>query len=138
MFLIRMAFWIGLVVLLLPTDQQQQARLYGAASAAVERVTTFCDRNQRTCVAGADLWASFLMKAEFGARMAYDLVTSRGTAADEDKVRFEPASATGNGPGTAPAGAKGKAERKPQPAPRGTLTPADLTPPWRGHPQRGA
>jgi hypothetical protein len=123
MFLIRMAFWIGLVVLLLPTDERQQARLYGAATAAVERVTTFCDRNGKTCAAGSDLWASFLKKAEFGARMAFDLVTNRSSGGrDEDAPRVEPASA------------KGKVERKP--APRGTLTPADLTPPWRGHPQR--
>ncbi len=29
-----------------------------------------------------------------------------------------------------------KAEKKPQPAHRGTLTPTDLNPPWRGQPQR--
>jgi hypothetical protein len=131
MFLIRMAFWIGLVVLLLPTDERQQARLYGAATAAVERVTTFCDRNAKACAAGSDLWASFLRKAEFGARMAFDLVANRASGGrDEETVPVEPANATGNASGSA----KGKAEKKP--APRGTLTPADLNPPWRGQPQR--
>jgi hypothetical protein len=126
MFLIRAAFWIGLVVLLLPTDQNQQARLYGAAAATVERVTTFCDRNTKTCEVGSEVWAAFLKKAEFGARMAFELITSRG-GSEEGEVRVEPANA------------KGKAEKKPQPAPRGTLTPADMNPPWRGQPpQRGA
>jgi Family of unknown function (DUF5330) len=126
MFLIRAAFWTGLVVLLLPTDERQQARLFGAATTAVERVTTFCDRNARTCEVGSEVWAAFLKKAEFGARMAFELITTRGGAAkDEEDVRVEPASA------------KGKVEKKPPP--RGTLTPADMNPPWRGQqPQRGA
>lgn len=124
MFLIRAAFWIGLVVLLLPTDANQQARLYGAAVATVERAITFCDRNARTCEIGSEVWAAFLKKAEFGARMAFELITSRGGSDEGDGARVEPASA------------KGKAEKKPQPAPRGTLTPADLNPPWRGQPQR--
>jgi Family of unknown function (DUF5330) len=124
MFLIRAAFWIGLVVLLLPTDANQQARLYDTAAATLERVTTFCDRNARTCEVGSEVWAAFLKKAEFGARMAFELITSRGAGKDEDGVPIEPASA------------KGKAEKKPQPASRGTLTPTDLNPPWRGQPQR--
>ena len=83
MFLIRVAFWLGLVVVLLPTDERQQARLYGTAVATVERVTTFCDRNAQACAAGAEVWATFVKKAEFGARMAIDLV-NRGGRKDED------------------------------------------------------
>ena len=70
MFLIRVGFWVGLAVLLLPTDERQQARLYSTAVTTVERVTTFCDRNAQACAAGAELWAIFVKKAEFGARMA--------------------------------------------------------------------
>ena len=121
MFLIRVGFWVGLAVLLLPTDERQQARLYSTAVTTVERVTTFCERNAQACAAGAELWAMFVKKAEFGARMAIDLVSSSGRP-DED-----PAS-----PRTQPASVKGK----PAPAARGTLTPADLTPAWRGQVQR--
>jgi hypothetical protein len=124
MFLIRVAFWIGLVVLLLPTDERQQARLYGTAVATVERVTTFCDRNAQACAAGAELWSMFLKKAEFGARMAIDLMGSGAKDEDAGAARSQPASA------------KPRPEPKlPAPA-RGTLTPADLTPAWRGHVQR--
>jgi hypothetical protein len=127
MFLIRAAFWIGLVVLLLPTDERQQARLYGTAVATVERVTTFCERNPQTCATGADLWATFLKKAEFGARIAIDLVTSSGRREPDTGQRAEPAS-TGGRPAS---------PRSPRaPASRGTLTPDDLAPPWRGHVQR--
>jgi uncharacterized protein DUF5330 len=125
MLLIRLAFWFGLAVLLLPTDERQQAKLYGTAVATVERVTTFCDRNAQLCVAGADFWSTFVKKAEFGARMAVDLVSSSGRK-DEGATpeRAQPTDA----------------ELRPQPrlyAPaRGTLTPSDLTPPWRGQVQR--
>jgi hypothetical protein len=125
MFLIRVAFWVGLAVLLLPTDARQQARLYDTAVATVERVTTFCDRNAQACVAGAELWATFVKKAEFGARMAIDLVSS-GARKDEDAAS----------PRTQPASVKGKPEPKPAPAARGTLTPADMAPAWRGQMQR--
>jgi uncharacterized protein DUF5330 len=125
MFLIRVGFWVGLAVLLLPTDERQQARLYGTAVATVERVTTFCDRNAQACVAGAELWATFVKKAEFGARMAIDLVSSSGRK-DEDAAS----------PRAQPASVKGKPEPKPAPAARGTLTPTDLTPAWRGQVQR--
>jgi hypothetical protein len=125
MFLIRVAFWVGLVVLLLPTDERQQARLYSTAATTVERAVTFCDRNAQTCAAAADLWATFLKKAEFGARIVVDLVGSGGRREEElAPVRPQPAS-TGYRP-----------EPRTPAADRGTLTPADLSPPWRGQAQR--
>jgi len=126
MFLIRAAFWIGLVVLLLPSDERQQARLYATAAAAIERATTFCDRNAQMCAASAELWAKFVRKAEFAARMAIDLATSSGSRSEEGQpAPIEPSSLQGRG---APA--------SPPPARRGTLTPADLEPAWRGQPSR--
>jgi hypothetical protein len=119
MFLIRMTFWVGLAVLLLPTDQYQQARVYDTAAAAVERISTFCDRNAKTCATGADLWAGFVKKAEFGARMAFDLMNSRGRSPQE-------------APAAQPASAKDRMERHLPAAARGTLKPDDLAPAWRG------
>src|SRR6476619_4978276 len=125
MFLIRVGFWVGLAVLLLPTDERQQARLYSTAVTTVERVTTFCDRNAQACAAGAELWAIFVKKAEFGARMAIDLASSSGRKEEEEAP-----------PRTQPASVKSRPELKPAPPARGTLTPADLTPAWRGADQR--
>ena len=115
MFFIRLAFWLGVVVLLLPTDERQQARLYSTASTAVERVSTFCDRNPRACAMGADAWAAFLKKAEFGARLAGDLLGVGG--------RQEP-----NAPQNV--STQGKAD------PRGTLSPMDMQPSWRAPARR--
>jgi hypothetical protein len=126
MFLIRVAFWLGLVVVLLPTDERQQARLYNTAVSSVERVTTFCDRNAQVCTAGAEFWATFVKKAEFGARMAVDLVSSGGRKESDAApmpVRSEPE-------------ARGRPENRMHPSQRGTLSPADLAPAWRGQVQR--
>jgi hypothetical protein len=123
MFFIRLAFWLGLIVLLLPTDERQQARLYNTAVATVESATTFCERNPGTCAAGSDFWAMFVKKAEFGARIAMDLV-SKGGRKDEAIV---PTPAR-----VVPERGAGMPESRLQPMARGTLTPADLTPAWRG------
>ena len=122
MFLIRTAFWMGVVVLLLPTDKQQQTKLVDTASTAIERLTTFCDRNQQTCAKGAELWAVAKTKAEFGVRMAIDLINERGNKGPNEGVR---AAAT-----QAPAG-------RLQPT-RDTLRPDDLKPAWRGSQRTGA
>jgi hypothetical protein len=119
MFFIRMAFWLGLVVLVMPTEEHQQARVYNAATAAVERAAPFCDRNPKTCATGGQLWATFLKKAEFGARLAVDLISKSG--------RDGAAS-----PSVQPAKAEPRGRRVEQ----GTLVPADLGPSWRGQTAR--
>lgn len=125
MFLIRLAFWVGLAVLLLPTDERQQARLYTTAVATVERATTFCDRNAKICAGAGELWATFVKKAEFGARMAIDLVGNSARKDESAEPQVQPAADRGR-----------PAEARLGPAPRGTLTPSDLAPAWRGYPQR--
>ena len=125
MFLFRIVFWLGLAVLLLPTEEHQQARLYETAATSVERIATFCDRNPKTCAAGAELWSTFLRKAEFASRVAVDLISSRGQRPD------------GMGPSLAPrpAGAVA-AEPRPGLAPRNTLMREDLGPAGRAPPAR--
>ena len=73
MTLIRTAFWLSLVVLLLPTDAQQQEKLYKTASDAASQAATFCDRNGKICSKGSEYWGTFQRKLEFGSRLAVDL-----------------------------------------------------------------
>ena len=122
MSLLRLAFWLALIVLLLPTDAQKQARLSSFATTALERVTTFCDRNGRTCAIGGEFWATFLKKAEFGVRLVGDLLGAGGRQVPEPRPPpFPPREKR-----------SGKAD------PRGTLSPSDLYhPPWRGPPRYG-
>jgi hypothetical protein len=47
MFLFRLAFWLGVILVLLPANEQQQACLYGVATSAVERMTTLAEFGNR-------------------------------------------------------------------------------------------
>lgn len=109
MFLIRTAFWLSLVVLLLPSDAQQQAKLYHTASDAVSHAATFCDRNRSVCTEGSKYWAAFQTKLEFGAKLALDLASERLLGQGTRQATVSPLT---------PAA--------------GTLTPADMSAPWRG------
>src|SRR5258705_13296942 len=125
MFLFRIVFWLGLLVLVLPTDERQQARLYETTVATVERLATFCERNGKACAAGAEFWSTFVKKAEFAARVTVDLITSRGQRPEGGVAASSPR------PTGAPA-----AEPRPSPAPRNTLSREDPAPAWRGPGQR--
>jgi hypothetical protein len=116
--LLRIATIVAVGVALLPSDRDQQQRIYERAGATAQWVVTFCDRNGPTCVKGSELWSQFLAKAEFGAKLAYDMMRERqGT------------NATASGPPDAKGRLYAPAllERD-----SGTLTPLDREPPWRG------
>ncbi|MDA7947688.1 MAG: DUF5330 domain-containing protein, partial [Hyphomicrobiaceae bacterium] len=77
MFLIRTAFWLSLLILLLPTDEQKQRVIYGNAQAAVEDLGSFCDRNPGVCEASKNAAYTFGQKAQFGARMVMDFIQEK-------------------------------------------------------------
>jgi hypothetical protein len=132
MSLIRLAFWLGLLVLLLPTDAQQQARFSHFAGSAMERVSGFCDRNGRTCAAGSEVWATFLRKAEFGVRLVGDLLGAGGRQPVQPGPNGAPPAAA---PGVPPAAPYDRHRGSPY----GTLRPSDLyQPPWRAPARPGS
>ena len=77
MFLIRTAFWLSLLVLILPTDEQQQRVIYGNAQAAVKDLGSFCDRNPGVCEASKNAAHTFGQKAQFGAKMVMDFIQEK-------------------------------------------------------------
>lgn len=92
LFLIRTAFWLMIIVLLLPTDERQRSEVYGTAQAAVNDVATFCDRNPETCARGKDAFSVFVQKAQFGARMIMDLINNRTAPSGETAPAEDPRS----------------------------------------------
>jgi hypothetical protein len=82
LFLLRTAFWLMIIVLLLPTDERQRSEVYGTAQAAVNDIATFCDRNPETCAKGKDAFGVLVQKAQFGARMLMDLINGTKSAGD--------------------------------------------------------
>jgi hypothetical protein len=127
-FLLRMAFWLGLVLILLPTGSSQQAvpatavnasEAISAASATVGDLRQFCSRQPDACTVGSHVATELGYKAQAGAKMLYD-VLSQALASKE------PAKDTATGaPKTTGSLANGAASQN-------TLSPADLVPAWRG------
>jgi hypothetical protein len=121
-FLLKLAFWLTIVVLLMPGDRSQQSApapqigtgdAVSATNAVVSDMRQFCVRQPEACAVGSQALVQFGYKAQSGAKMLYEFLN--------DKLGHEPSRDTG---GTLAAGA-----RKPS---QNTLTPADLTLPWRG------
>ena len=113
-FLLRVAFWLSIVVLLLPAPADKRAdpnkpqvstlETLGAAKTALEDARGFCSRKPEACVTGSHALSAFGQKAQHGAKMLYDFISER--------VGDEPKAAAAERPG------------------RHTLTPADQAPAW--------
>ncbi len=96
MFLIRAAFWLSLVILLIPGNPESgedaprvgALQALSAAQAAVADMTYFCDRNPDVCTTGGAALKVFANKAKNGARLIYDYFgdaeDDRGTLQNQD------------------------------------------------------
>ncbi len=131
-FLLRMAFWLGLVLVLLPSgsSRQPEASQVGAtdaisaASATVGDLRQFCARQPDACTVGSHVASQLGSRAQAGARMLYEFVTESMKRKD---------AASGNSGHVVKSGADGTVADKDS---QNTLTPADLAAPWRGPPPR--
>ena len=76
-FLLKSVFWLVLLLLLIPTDKDQQNQIYGTAQAAMNDVAAFCTRNPQTCATGQDAFAVLVQKAKYGTDLVMGLVEGR-------------------------------------------------------------
>jgi hypothetical protein len=128
MFLIRTAFWLMIIILLLPTDDRQRSEVYGTAEAAVEDVTGFCARNPEPCAKGRDVFDVFLQKAEFGAHLLMDFINDRTGGGDEPAASWPSTGASTEAPpAPAPAPASWETDGS-----QDTLSPEDREAAWSG------
>ena len=89
-FLIRAAFWLSLVILILPSDPGVESDKAGlstaqaltAAQATLNDFTTFCARQPDVCAAGEVAIESFSAKARYGAKQLYMYLDSEEQQAD--------------------------------------------------------
>lgn len=115
MFLIRTAFWLSLVILLIPADPQSNTpaprvsmlEAFSSVRTAAADFSNFCKRNADVCATGAAAFRVFAEKAQNGARMFF---------------RYFDGSANSDGAGDDP----------------GTLMESDRAPAWQGPRQPGA
>jgi len=120
-FLLRAAFWLSVVVVLLPASPStpgasgpSAAEAMLAANGAVADMRHFCSRQPDACAVGSQALNQFGHKAQTGAKLLYDFLT--------DKL----------GADANPGSTATRALEHPAKTSQNTLTPADLGPPWRG------
>src|SRR6476646_2515639 len=85
-FLLRMAFWLGLVLVLLPREKTPESdklpqlgasEAVSAASAAVSDMTQFCKRQPGACEVGGQAATVIGQRAQAGARKLYQIITDK-------------------------------------------------------------
>ena len=93
-FLLRMAFWLGLVLVLLPrekTPESDKAPQIGAseavsaATAAVSDMGQFCKRQPAACEVGGQAATAIGQRAQDGARQLYTIITKPDQPSVPDK-----------------------------------------------------
>jgi hypothetical protein len=131
-FLLRMAFWLGVVCLLLPgsgprtSDPQLDAtQAMTVASAAVSDARGFCGRQPDACVAGGKVAAALGEKAEAGARTLFQFITAR--LADKPSETDKSVTVAPTAQNDKPAAKLVKVSEQTQ---HGTLTKSDMQPSW--------
>ena len=115
-FLLRVAFWLGVVLVLLPSagteptpkTQVGTVEAISAARAAVGDLRTFCDRQPDACIIGSQAAVAIGHRAQAGAKLLYEFLN--------EQLGTQPTDAVGS---------TGKASQH-------TLTQTDLEPAWRG------
>jgi|ERR1019366_7453908 hypothetical protein len=126
-FLLRLVFWVGLVLVLLPRDKTPESNkqpqlgaseAVSAATAAVSDMSQFCKRQPAACEVGGQAATVIGQRAQAGARKLYQIITDK-----------RPPDHTGSIGGIESANAS-----LVDAAPRDTLTPDDMQVVWRGAP----
>lgn len=125
-FLLRMTFWLGLVLVLLPREKTPESdklpqigasEAVSAATAAVSDMSQFCKRQPAACEVGGQAASVIGQRAQDGARKLYHIITDKkapdhtGSIGSVENAEVSVAAASGD-----------------------TLTPDDLAADWRGVP----
>src|SRR5437764_4745623 len=98
-FLLRMAFWLTVILLLLPSGKSQPAPkvnvsaidAMSAAKATVSDMGSFCDRQRDACTVGSQTAVAIGYRAQAGAKLLYEYLNEHFGAHDG----AVPASTTG-------------------------------------------
>jgi len=142
-FLLRLAFWLGLVLVLLPRDKTPESEklpqisvsdAVQAATAAVSDMSQFCKRQPSACEVGGQAATVIGVRAQDGARKVYQSITDKkpaeagkdnlGKDSPKDKKAPDHTGSIGVADGDDPAAT--------EITPRDTLSADDRAVEWRG------
>ena len=137
-FLLRITFWLGLVLVLLPRDKTPEsdklpqigaADAVQAATAAVSDMSQFCKRQPAACEVGGQAATIIGQRAQDGAKKIYQIINDKKeqiTNEKNDKPDKKAPDHTGS------ITIAGEGDTAATEAPRDTLTQDDLALEWRG------
>lgn len=115
-FLLRVAFWLSIVLVLMPSGAPQSnapkidaGDAVSAAFAAVSDMGNFCDRQPEACEVGGKAAIAFGQRAQAGAKFLFEVLSDKMAPAETGSIKGS----------------------KPQSS-QDTLTAQDLKPAWRG------
>ncbi|MDI3559662.1 DUF5330 domain-containing protein [Bradyrhizobium sp. Arg816] len=132
-FLLRITFWLGLVLVLLPRDKTPEseklpqigaADAVQAATAAVSDVTQFCKRQPAACEVGGQAATIIGQRAQDGAKKIYQIINDKKEQLE--KTDKKAPDHTGS------IALAGEGDAASSEAPRDTLSQDDLALEWRG------
>ena len=139
-FLLRVAFWLTIVLALLPSGGAQQSAQASAqakvgpteavvaAGAAVSDMGSFCERQPDACVVGAQAAVAIGQRAQAGAKMVYEFFNDHASHGTETGSVSRSKSASHAGPKFAAAVRTVPAS----PGSQNTLKDGDLDAAWQG------
>jgi len=126
-FLLRMMFWVGLVLVLLPRDKTPESdklpqlgasEAVSAATAAVSDMSQFCKRQPAACEVGGQAATVIGHRAQAGARKLYQIITDKRSPDHTGSI----------------GGIENAAVSPVEAAPRDTLTLDDMQVEWQAPP----
>ncbi|QOZ54141.1 DUF5330 domain-containing protein [Bradyrhizobium sp. CCBAU 53338] len=137
-FLLRITFWLGLVLVLLPRDKTPEseklpqigaADAVQAATAAVSDMSQFCKRQPAACEVGGQAATIIGQRAQDGARKIYQIINDKKEQITDEKNEKTNKKAPDH---TGSITVAGEGDAAATEAPRDTLTQDDLALEWHG------
>jgi hypothetical protein len=94
-FILRITFWLGVVLVLLPNGSSQPvpksqvsaSEAFSAAKGAVTDIQHFCERQQEACVVGSQATVALGQRARAGAKILYEFLSERFGSDESRSVR---------------------------------------------------
>jgi Family of unknown function (DUF5330) len=89
-FLLRMTFWLGVVLVLLPNvgsqpvpkSQVNASEAFWAAKVVVADIQHFCERQREACIVGSQATVTLGQRAQAGAKMLYEFLSEQFASDD--------------------------------------------------------
>jgi len=84
-FLLRIMFWLGVVLVLLPSvgsqpvskSQVSAGEVFWAAKTVLADTQHLCERQSEACIAGSQAMLTLYRRAQAGAKMLYEFLSER-------------------------------------------------------------